>query len=530
MKTKFFIGMLAVSSLGFTACVNDSDSNDIVIPDEIDKEVIVSDIKYLGSFSFNAELGEKDSTDAESRTPSDINSDMRPTNVYRLDKVYMMGLTPEEGQAPSESQINKVVTLTYDLNKFQIAEHKLNNHTYKLYYRLKTSPTAPGFSRQGKVEISTDPQLKNPISINLSVFSLEDLKLTQIPLNKFGFGAVESEKLRGDILRYTSYHPQDDNLFRKGTSINEEETELSGRYAFLPEMPAKYDFLKDPAFAISNNLVSECEDRYFSGNEFLVASDGEKIYMLETIQVASNNGGYFLRRTYPNTEVTPLPATPSYLAFNRLTTVINASFIFMDEDKTTYFDKGSEAKTIANFKNQYGVDLSDLACPYATIDGVNTRFYINQHKVADNVANRGRLVLWAKDYKVKDVAGNIHTKYGKPSMKILYKHGIIEKAGYGIEGSSYSVAFKGNQNDTKGMNITFWVEVDGVKVKVEVPMHPQAGITFSKNVAHHIICYVPAKAFSEYVKELKAQKGNSRANGADEYATFTLSPDCISVR
>ena len=515
MRKKYILGILAVASLGFTACSDDEISEEIINPtpeEEVQHESAVSE---LGVFKFQSELGTLNGSSIESRSPNDVDGSLYPTDKYGLDYVYMMSLTPEK-QPTAENSGEEIPVYK---KEFQIRQDKFKNGIYKLYYKLEgiTSNKDKNVSNSGKILLANNKEMKNPIEFNLSLFDLGKLEKGRIGLNEFPFGQIKDKELKGSTLRYTSYNPID--------------LPRSKNIATLPVIEDdELSFMKGKD-THNNTLVGECKDEYFVGNEFLIAADDEKIYMLEVVPVKGEYGGYFVIRTYDTKKSSE--ANPDYLALRRLTSIVNASFAFIDEEtksSSTYYVENNEEATKAKFESVYGASLDGLKCRFAAIDGVNRNYYINNPK--GWTEDLSRLVLWADSKK----SNNHDTRNGKPSMTVKISNIQHDHSdAYGILGNSFSVIFPGKDTDTRGQKVMFWVELgNGVRIKISVPMGINTGVPFLQNTTQDLIVLVPAQKFAdtvkEYEKDIAPRALMSRFNNDNDYAELCLTPDCLVIK
>ena len=80
-------------------------------------------------------------------------------------------------------------------------------------------------------------------------------------------------------------------------------------------------------------LYGEQVDNLFLSNELLFCADANNIYVYEIIPYDNEFGGYELLRTYSRNENISQPT-----AFNmqRLTAIVSASFILVDEEDETF--------------------------------------------------------------------------------------------------------------------------------------------------------------------------------------------------
>ena len=531
MKKNLLYGTLFLMSLGMASCSQDDMEEKNVLPNE--QTETAEGFKTLANFTFGAEIGNPGEATLQSRTPADIDKLYCPTGEYPLDYVWMMAVNPEKQPTGIGYQ-----DLGYRHDPFAVRRHEVGNR-YTLKYKLNVTENDMRSSRNRGITYPGTIFLQHgnsePLEFRLSIFTKkainEATKTHQIPLNSFAYAYRARYALRGTALRYTSYNPYEVGV----NNDNRSNENLSGQYVTMPELTQYYgsqDNILKAGLSTGQKLVTECKDEYFTGSEFLIAADDDGIYLLQVVNTEGENGGYFKVRQYK--DMPTGTAQPEELALNRLTTMINASFMLIDEenpDQNPYFKSESKEQTLKNFKQQYGVDLQDLECPYATIDGVNTKFYINEYVKDDKTTEPGRLALWAKGHKVTAANGTEHEKKAEASMRIKYNNGAqdntVSREGYGILGNSYSVAFMGNQGDNKNQNVSFWVNVDDAKIRISVPL--AEGLALNRNYSHNIICYVPAGAFAQAVKDYKSGNLFARSN-ADGYVDLKLSSDCAVVK
>lgn len=532
MKKNYILGMIAVASLGLTACSQDEDPIDQM--DSNQEEQVKSEYKMLSKYQFDVKEGDIMQSGADSRTIVDIDKNYRPTGEYKLDYVYLLGLEPKD-------QPTKPVSITWKSGYASAKAEKQNvAGEYSLYYRLGDDiKNVPGYSKQGTIYLTQKKGDKShEIAARLSIFDAEDLKNSEtkkIPLNQFGFDSGIAD-LKGTMLRYASYDPTS----KIGPGL------AAGKYIELPAVPSGAKetkrIMQSGVSALKDNLVTQCKDEWFNGADFLVALVDEKdaatgathefLYLLKEDPSQNEAGGYYFVRKYPETAVGENVGKAEVLSLDRLTSNVNASFILVDEEypeENPYF-KG--AKTIeeasAKFQTLYhtDMDLTTMECPYAALDGVSTRFYINRDdEDAIDTKHLGRLALWSTEYKVKAADGIEYSQVAERSMEIAYHFGAQDnssRTGFGMEGKSFSVIFQGAQNSTKNQNVYFWTSVNDVKIQIVAPIG-NAGISFDKNTAHHIVVFVPVRKFVEAYETIK-----SKAN-AGEYATLELSSDCVAI-
>lgn len=543
MKKNYILGVFAVASLGLAACSQDEEIVNVEEPNQ--EEQVQPEFKLLTKYQPEIYMGNGEKNETVSRTKNDIDELYRPSQVYGLDYIYMLGL--ESATQPNELNIGEVLVPNYKTGKSaQVKKHMLTGSSYELYYALgsdiqdnSTSNKATSASKSGTIYLSQNPgaDLSDCVAVKLSVFLSDDLQkaegIKRIPLNKFAYEAkkagVVTGDLKGSVIRYSSYDPQN-----VGDVVDYNDP--STRYISLPSFtdPTPSNMLTGKN-GWQKNLVTECQDQYFYGSEFLVALDGDKLYLLrEDPYLDEDQGGYYKVSEYDTNKTNENVGEPEMLLLSRITSIVNASFIFVDEDPNAkqYLVEDDPITTIANFKKQYGVDLTDLACPYAALDGVNSRFFINKPAGRQiNSDTQARLILWAKGCPFTAVNGKKYDKLPEASTKINYDFGSQNQSstrvGYGMEGQSFSVVFQGVENDLKGQNVMFWVTVDGVKLLMKAPLR---GLALSKNVAQHIVVFVPANRFAKEVKTLKSGTVLSSRTNGEGYATFELPADCVTIQ
>ena len=533
-------GALAVASLSLAACSSDElveDQSSNVAP-----EVPVEQgFQELGEFSVASKLGNLDTDKHVSKTALSVDINGRPSTVYPLNFVNLMKLSGDV--QPTSDCVGEVVDYAYNRDP-EIVRHDLlmnvatGQSSYKIYYKLSgiTSNADKGASESGKITLSTDKNGSNSVTLDLSIFKLSDLAKVDgepvdpskhILLNQFAYDCGVEGNLRGDALRYISYNPKDleGDPARSGSVYA-----ASGKYVSLPEITEGFDLLRDQELPRYSKLYTEIDDKYFTSPEVLFASANGKIYLLSSVVKDTRAGGYYLKRTYPAPEGR---VTPKNIEMQRLTTIVNTSLMIVDQDQFgegSYFKEGNKTATLANFKKLFGVDLSDLSCPYATFDGFNKTFYINDYKNIDRSEDRCRMVMWGEGMEaylpVYDGISEIPSKVGVASMDLNFNfddHNV--RRGYGIKGNSYSVAFEGSQNDTQAQEICFWVNVDGAKVKVIATTPQDNGIAFHMNTSHNVMVMVKASDFAQAVKDIKAGANRS----ADGYGVLRVSADNVVV-
>ena len=528
MKKKDLFGAFLIASLAFSATACSDDASVVENENPIEQEQ--GEFKLLGNFNLASQLGQIQDDYTQSRTPGDITEDGRPTDEYHLNKIGLMSLTPTV--QPTSGDVNQIRDFHYKTAP-EIVFHDVNQSTYKVYYKVEITGNNEGASDSGKIILSTDAEgRENRIEFALSVFKKDQLvEGGKIRLNDMAFNATDTP--RGSTLRYVSYNPK---TVGGGPSkhvtwdINEtdaKEVKLTGQVVELPSMPSDFDNVLKGETKIDGQLVEECKDEFFSGEENLIAYSDGYVYMLETVTALGEKGGHYIVKRYPNTQG---QANPEKIALNRITSLVNTSFMLLDQkiwkESTSYFIPGNEAATLNAFKNKYAVDITDLECPYATLDGINKKFFINEYQSEDKTTDLSRLVVWAKGHKTTGVNGTAYDKEGQPSMNISYQLKGGKAQGYGIKGNSYSVVFTGSEADTKNQQVNFWVKVSGVNVRIKATL--SQGISLSPNQMRDIIVFVDAEAFTDFIKKQKEEPQVARS--AEDYPVFEVPADRVMIR
>ena len=507
-NTKFIWGAL-LASMAFTAC-SEADK----ITDETDQEVVTSDgFKLLSSITFTSELGESESAPA-TRTPAAVNEKGRPTGEYLLPFVNV--LKTDVANQPTAADKGHLIELGYTN-----AEEERHDFVggvkgkYNVVYKITENENqVEGCSVQGTITLKQEGSLSNGITYALTVFADDVVGKEKITSNDFPYDkAVPEGKYRGSSMRYLTYD-----------AITEPQ---SAGTVKLPEITD--EAIKSIVCQDGKALYGEQADNLFLSNELLFCADANNIYVYEIIPYDNEFGGYQLLRTYSRNENI---SQPTAFKMERLTAIVSASFILVDEEDetfnpaTSYFVEGNLNASADKFKTKFGtdLDLTTMNCRYATLDNMHTVYNINDRS-DNNTKTPGRVLLWGDGYSV---TGNDGVEYtwdmlSKLSADLSYNLSNGAAKGVGIAGMSYCAVYKGPQSATKGGPVKFYVTV-GDKNIVITGIH-SSGFAMNQNVAKHIILLVPAQEFADFYDGLTATR-----SGNNEYAEFVVSGENVIIK
>lgn len=512
-KLKFFLGA-GVLALAISSCSD----NEINTEGGKGEDLVEAGFQKLGTFTFESESGENTEEGASSRTPNSVDEYDRPSGNYPLNFVGMFSVDITGKTRPGSDDVGQVTDVEYTMRS-GYQEYFFKNNELNLSYKIETGSNKQpeGCTINGTLILS-DADSRNQTEVQLSV--IETDKLTDhIKLNDFYYGDNNSIKPRGSSLYFSTYNPNQNTSSTNTLSLPKLTSEDLGDV---------YNTLTDTDHS---TLYDEYSDRLFLSSELLVFATEEKIYFYEVVLKEGSKGGYHLYRTYDRNN----SLQTSSLGLRRLTSIVNASFMLIDQqtwDENSYFKmsdgRGNMEASEEAYLRTYGVDLNGMTCSYATMDGINTVYNINDRTTDNNTSKIGRLVLWADGYQTAAAVGNTYDKRGEYSAELSYalKEGKVR--GLGIRGHSYSVVFKGDEDSTAGESINFYVTVADVNVKVTATINLNKGISLEPNTTHNIMVMVNAEDFANYVKELKS-RGKSRA-GSNEYATFEVPAGSVVVQ
>lgn len=501
MRINNFISIAFISAFGLISCSKDN------VTSEEGNEQEKSEFRKLASMNIETVEGNNEEIPG-SRTAGSINENGKPTHIYYKDYVNLLSLKVTDKIDQSSEGKN------YDFNfsKKGYVTHKFNTDggvNYDVYYSISGETPNPNGSNSGIITLATNVN-QDPIDIKLTVFEKSELeKLTKkgdrlLGLQNFDYSVTDPEGPMGSVLYYLTYDP-----------FSKEKLELPDytndtKYNFLLDSPKKYEILS-----------SEIEDDYFVSEEILIAATDDFIYVFETSK--SSLPGYILLRLYNRNEPDQSHIVDRIkIDMSRLTTLINASLIINDTYPTpnssadySYFVENNEALSIANFKEKYsGVDLTNMKCLYATIDGVPSIYDIN-NRSDYNTSEPCRLILWADGLKVKGPNGSDYNKEPEATQVNMLDSERLFK-GLGFKGNSYSVCFKGYILDDELLK--FYAKIDGVNILISTEMKfPNHILYLSQNTLHQLTLLVDAKTLGETIAKMKEQQasGASRANSND---------------
>lgn len=491
MKNRKFIWSALLVSIILMSC----SENDNIVEQNTPEDTVTTDgFKILAATDFTSELGEiAEDASTETRTPAAVDANGRPTEQYMLNYVNVLKVDREQ---PTTEDIGKFGTLSYVTGSQKFEKHEFGTGGYEVEYEIVFDSTQyNGCTRNGTVTLKYQ---NTKIPLTLTVFETSKLEQNYITINDFPYDKTNSP--RGSSLYYLTYDPQEnDGIKTLPTLGNNNITTIVGTGS-------------------DGELHHEQADSLFVSNELIFCADDTKLYVYEIVEAEGDYGGYHKIREY-DLKTTTIQRT--VLNMSRLTSMISASFMLVDDaegvyDKTTSYFDGYLESSAAKFKETFNtdIDLTTIKCPYATVDGMNTIFDINDGIVSDP----GRLLLWGKGYSI---VGNDGNTYGydcennvveNAAVNLLYSFpvqvGEPQKVarGIGIKGMSYCAVYRGVENDTKNQPISFYITVNdgGVSKNIKITGFTRNGYPMSANKATHIIMLIPAKNFVDYVESVEA--------------------------
>lgn len=511
-NSKIILGAL-LASMAFTACENDK------ITDQTGQEVVTPDgFKLLSSISFTSELGESEDASASTRTPAAVNEQGRPTGEYLLPFVNV--LKTDVSNQPTASDKGHLVELGY--TNAEQERHEFVGGVkgkYDVLYKITENATQDaGCSVQGTITLKQAGSSSDGLTYTLTVFADDVVGKEKITSNDFPYGKVSNGIYRGSSMRYLTYD-----------AVAEPQ---SAGTVTLPEITD--EAIKSIVCQDGKNLYGEQADNLFLSNELLFCADANNIYVYEVIPYDNEYGGYELLRTYSRNENN---GQPTAFKMERLTAIVSASFILVDEEDetfdpvTSYLVEGDLSASAENFKTKFGtdLDLTTMECRYATLDNMHTVYNINDRSDS-NTNTPGRVLLWGDGYSV---TGNDGVEYtwdmlSKLSVDLSYNLSNGAAKGVGIEGMSYCAVFKGPQSATKGGPVKFYVTVGGKNIVV-TGIH-SSGFAMNQNVAKHIILLVPAQSFADFYDGLSVSASAYSRSGNNDYAEFVVSGENVIIK
>lgn len=488
MKNRKFIWSALLVSIILMSC----SENDNIVEQNTPEDTVTTDgFKILAATDFTSELGEiAEDASTETRTPAAVDANGRPTEQYMLKYVNVLKVDREQ---PTTDDIGKFGTLSYLTGSQEFEKHEFGTGGYEVEYNIVFDKTQyNGCTKNGKVTLKYQ---NTEIPLTLTVFETSKLKQDYITINDFPYDKTNSP--RGSSLYYLTYDPRNDGI------------------KTLPTLGNNMTTIVEPGR--DGKLYHEQADNLFVSNELIFCADDTKLYVYEIVEADSDYSGYRKIREY-DLKTTTIQHT--VLNMSRLTSMISASFMLVDDaegiyDATTSYFDGDLKSSAAKFKETFNtdIDLTTIKCPYATADGMNTVFNINDGIVRDP----GRLLLWGDGYSI---VGNDGTTYGygygnvveNAAVDLLYSFpvqaGEPQKVarGIGIKGMSYCAVYRGVENDTEHQPISFYITVNdgGVSKKIKITGFTRNGYPMSANKSTHIIMLIPAQNFVDYVESVGA--------------------------
>lgn len=489
MKNRKFIWSALLVSIILMSC----SENDNIVEQNTPEDTVTTDgFKILAATDFTSELGEiAEDASTETRTPAAVDANGRPTEQYMLKYVNVLKVDRKQ---PTTDDIGKFGTLPYVTGSQEFAEHEFVTGGYEVEYDIDFDDTRyNGCTRNGTVTLKYQD---TEIPLTLTVFETSKLEQNYITINDFPYDKTNSP--RGSSLYYLTYDPRENNGITTLPTLDDKMiTTIVGTGS-------------------DGELHHEQDDNLFVSNELIFCADDTKLYVYEIVEAEGDYGGYRKIREYDLKTTTTIQRT--VLNMSRLTSMISASFMLVDDAegvynaKTSYFD-GNLESSAAKFKEKFktDIDLTTIKCPYATADGMNTIFNIND----GIVSAPGRLLLWGDGYSI---VGNDGTTYGyrngnvvkNAAVDLLYSFPVqvgepLKVArGIGIKGMSYCAVYRGVENDTKNQPIRFYITVNdgGVSKNIKITGFTRNGYPMSANKATHIIMLIPAQNFVDYVESV----------------------------
>lgn len=522
IKFKNLIGITALSC-AFWACSENELTNDL--PSDENSGGVAEWLKV--NMGVNVEEGVMGDENAqEARTPASVDETDRPNKNYMLNYLGMVSVSPKVQPTIEDANSQKVKDIEYELNS-HYREIKFNeDNEFEVYFQLEEDELQfDGASVNGVLRIAG--------SQNANVASQEEpleVKLTLVDKNKLNnhiplydlFYSNESTAPLGDSFYYLSYNP---------------EVTLSEGTGFIPELPELTKEQVNMSDQIWQTITGgqpiydEYGDRLFQSDQVIAMADEEYIYFYEVVLVNGENGGYTLLSKFHRNGSSNF----TRLSLKRLTTIVNASFILIDKqvwDEDSYLTMADgrvdREQSEQKYFERFGVNLKGMTCPYATMDGVNLKYDITNMSSDDNTSELVRLLLWADGYDTIAPDGKKHGKKGEYSYEKAFQLDEGLARGIGIAGKSYSVIFKGNAEDNRYQNVCFYVNVDGVNIKIKA--YSANGFAFNQNKTHNVIVMVNAQKFADTVKEYKASANLLSRSVAKEYVELEVPAENVIIK
>lgn len=490
MEIKRYINFAIVSVIVLASC---SKNEDIQITTDMQED---NGFKKFASVIISNSEGSSNSIQ-ESRTSASINQNNKPTSTYHLKYVNLLAAEVIDKlnveNPPTKYKFNEKGA-KFTTHYFTNSE---GNANYDIYFKIKEEINNEGASNSGIITLSSDNQNENldDIDIRLTTFKNDVLQNLQVDdmiygINNFYFGSTgtPNENGIGSILFYLTYNPHDGLL----SLPKIEDTNLIN---ILADKEGKY-----------TSIYNEYNDELFLSEELLIAATDENVYLFKTLKGVLNEG-YKLLRKY-NRAKTQIDKMK--IDMERLTSIVNASFLIEDtynEDTNkddSYFDPNNIAESLKKFEERYKISLSDMMCPYATIDGVASEYNINNTDET-NTSGACRMVLWAEDMFVIR-PDNGKKDYKEPTIgAVSMKEGGKIYWGYGAQGNSYSVIFKGKVIDDNLLK--FYVSnIGGKNIIISTKLK---NLELLQNCAHHLTLLVKADDLAKFINSENTSRANS---------------------
>lgn len=511
-KFKSIIAITAVS-LSLFSCNKDEISNE-----NPQSGTETTDGWIPMSVNVTAVAGEEESDGVSSRTPEDVDDYDRPKTNYLLNYIGIISKDPTT--QPTAENIGEVVDFEFT-TRSAYQEHAFNaDGTYNPYFKIVSNPqetTASrdaGLTQSGTLHIANAQNgviaAESTTEIILTVVEKEKLK-DYIVLNDLAYGKTSSP--RGSSFYYSSY---DTDNYALTFHLPEIEKGAFDKYDVLSEGKALYD---------------EYGDRLFNSDEFIAIADETYLYFYRVVNKDNVNGGYF-RVAQFNLDSGDTPVNKLDLGLYRQSAIVNVSFVLVDKEmiegvsgsyvKSDENGIVDEEASIISFKEKYGLDLTGMTCPYATMDGILRSYQI----ASTNNTKIGRLLLWADGYQTVAPDGKKVKKFGVFSGERGFRLKGHLVRGLGISGKSYSVVFP-NSNSANQQNepICFYVTVDNVNIRVVAAS--SVGLAFNMNYTYNVVVMINAADFAEAVSEIK---NSPETRSSNEYVDFIVPSENVILQ
>lgn len=514
-KIQNLIGLAAVSCALFSCT-----ESEVTDHSEVNEHPAVASEWIKVNMGVGVEKGTSGEEGTESRTPAAVDETDRPDSQYMLDYLGMISVSPLTQPTAQDASAQRVIDINYG-PKSTYREVQFNaDNEFEVYFQVtEDEKQYEGASVNGTLKISDSASGTDPLEVRLTLVDKDKIG-SHIPLYDFYYSSESTAPL-GDSFYYLSYNP---------------EVQTTGTTDFKPELPqlTREDVHMSESIwqtvTGGQPLYDEYGDRLFQSDQLIAIADEEYIYFYDVLLVNGENGGYNLLSKLKRDNSNNL----TELSLKRLTTIVNASFILIDNqvwDESSYLamvgGRVDQAQSEQKFKERFGIDVSDMTCPYATMDGINRVYDIIDRVSGDNTDEPVRLLLWADGYDTPAPDGRGYGKRGEYSFDKSFQLQEGVARGIGIAGKSYSVVFKGNADDNRYQNVCFYVNVDGVNIKIKA--YSQNGFAFEQNKTHNVIVMVNAKDFADTVKSYKASSSSLSRAEAGKYIELEVPAENVRM-